>query len=64
MLVNEQLFRNAINCVISSKTSLSRQLFQLTLSDQSVKPEDKTARLCGIFFLNKFMKTSYASPVQ
>ena len=26
------------------------QLFQLTLSDQSVKVEDKTARLFGIFF--------------
>ena len=26
------------------------QLFQLTLSDQSIKLEDKTARLCGIFF--------------
>ena len=40
------------------------QLFQLTLSDQSIKLEDETARLCGISFLNKFMKTSYASPVQ
>ena len=38
------------------------QLFQLTLSDQSVKLEDKTARLCGIFFLNKFMKTSLPRP--
>ena len=42
----------------------SIQLFQLTLSDQSIKLEDKTARLCGNFFLNKFMKTSHASPVQ
>ena len=40
------------------------QLFQLTLSDQSIKLEDQTARLYGIFFLNKFMETSYALPVQ
>ena len=26
------------------------QLFQLMLSDQSLKLEDKTARLCAIFF--------------
>ena len=26
------------------------QLFQLTLSDQSTKLQDKTARLCGIFY--------------
>ena len=37
------------------------QLFQITLSDQSIKLEDKTARLCGIL---KFIKTSYATPVQ
>ena len=34
------------------------------LSDQSIKLEDKTARLYGIFLLNKFVKTSYASPVR
>ena len=38
-------------------------LFQKML-DQSIKLEDKTARLCGIFFLDKFMKNSYASPIQ
>ena len=32
------------------------QLFQITLSDQSRKLENKTARLCGIFFLNEFIK--------
>ena len=39
------------------------QLFKMMLSDQSKKLKDKTAGLCGIFW-NKFVKTSYASPVQ
>ena len=40
----------------------SIQLFQLTLSDQSIKLQDKTSRLCG-FFYDKFIIISFASPV-
>ena len=34
---------------VSSSTVVIIQLFHLTLSDQSIKLEDKTARLSGIF---------------
>ena len=36
--------------------------FQLTMSDQSIKLQDKTARLCDIPFMNKFIKISYRMP--
>ena len=35
-------------------SSFYTQLFQLTLSDQSIKLQNKTARLYGILFMNKF----------
>ena len=38
------------------------QLFQLTLSDQSRKLEDKTARLCGIFFWINSWKPAMPRP--
>ena len=38
------------------------QLFQLTLSDQSIKLEDKTARLCGIFFWINSWKPAMPRP--
>ena len=30
--------------------TINKRLFQLTLSDQSIKLQDKTARLCGILY--------------
>ena len=32
------------------------------MSDQSIKLQDKTARLCDIPFMNKFIKISYRMP--
>ena len=48
---------------IDSSVLFCIQLFQLTLSDQSTKLQVKTEGLRGIFFMNKFIKISFASPV-
>ena len=40
---------NGLRCKLA-KIALFIQLFQITLSDQSKKLKDKTARLCGMFF--------------
>ena len=41
---------------------LHTPLFQLMLSDQSIKLEDKTARLCGIFFWINSWKIAMTRP--
>ena len=41
---------------------LGVQLFQLTFSDQSIKLQDKTARLCGIFYEYKVNSSKSALP--
>ena len=48
-IVKHQNWKMTLGVTFILKT-FNIQLFQLTLSNQSIKLEDKTARLCGIFF--------------